>query len=68
MAPLFPSSVRDPGMLGREDVRQLLKKKALIRAARDKRLAALKAAGAGAADIVRLHFAFQEAKRFATDR
>ena len=41
---------------------------ALIRAARDKRLAALKAAGAGAADIVRLHFAFQEAKRFATDR
>ena len=55
-------------MLGREDVRQLLKKKALIRAARDRRLAALKAAGAGAADIVRLHFAFQEAKRFATDR
>ena len=41
---------------------------ALIRAARDRRLAALKAAGAGAADIVRLHFAFQEAKRFATDR
>ena len=41
---------------------------ALIRAARDKRLAALKATGAGAADIVRLHFAFQEAKRFATDR
>jgi hypothetical protein len=27
MAPLFPLSVRDPGMLGREDVRQLLKKK-----------------------------------------
>jgi hypothetical protein len=41
---------------------------ASIRAARDKRLAKLKLAGARTADIARLHFAFEEAKRYASDR
>jgi hypothetical protein len=39
----------------------------IIKAARDKRLANLKLAGAGTADIARLHFAFEEAKKHARD-
>ena len=41
---------------------------ASIKAARDERLAKLKIGGAGTAAIARLHFAFEEAKKLASDR
>jgi hypothetical protein len=41
---------------------------ASIKTARDERLAKLKIGGAGTAAIARLHFAFEEAKKLASDR
>jgi hypothetical protein len=41
---------------------------ASIRAARDQQLTKLKMAGAGTVEITRLHFAFDEARKHATNK